>query len=107
MLNTYKVGPFTDVANLWGTRLWVFLNSKDIVNKMIEATNLNKTPAEFISTELLIKFGDEIKKDRVKQFTGFLIRQVMESNGYYHKYYGSPIKNKIIFKSGSKYSKKR
>jgi hypothetical protein len=104
--NNYNVGSFTDVsgANNWGNQLWEFLNQPNSVRSMIEASDNNRPAAEAIATRLFERFGDDIKQDRVKQFIGFLIRQVMERNGYCHKTSGRRTKDNPVFVTASVYS---
>jgi hypothetical protein len=78
------VGSFTDVAPLWVERLWLFLNQEDAISKMLEASDAGRPAAEAIAVGLYEEFGDDLKSDRLKQFIGFLIRQIMERRGYRH-----------------------
>jgi len=78
MPREYDVGPFSDVAGAWGNRLWSFLNEAGVLALMRDASDIKKPAAEAIGDELIQRFGNDIKRDRVKQFTGLLIRQVME-----------------------------
>lgn len=102
--NNYDAGKFTDVASTWGNRLWEFLNEPIIVRSMTEASDNKRPAAEAIAPELFGRFGDDIIQDRVKQFTGFLIRQVMEQNGYSHTAYGQQTKENPVFVKASVYT---
>ena len=102
--NNYDAGKFTDIASVWGKRLWDFLNEPTIVHLMTNASDNNRPAAEAIASELFERFGDDIKQDRVKQFIGFLIRQVMEQNGYSHTAYGKQTKENPVFVKASTYS---
>lgn len=102
--NNYDVGSFTDIASAWGNPLWEFLNEPDIVRSMTDASDNKRPAAEAIAFILFERFSDDIKQDRVKQFTGFLIRQVMEQNGYRHTAYGRRAKENPVFVSASAYS---
>ncbi len=104
--NSYDVGPFTDVASAWGEQLWTFLNEPSAKASMINASDSSKPAAEGVSFALLQRFGDGIKQNRVKQFIGFLIRQVMERNGYRHTSYGQHTKANPVFVTASVYSRR-
>lgn len=102
--NSYNVGPFTDVASTWGQQLWVFLNEPITIHSMTDASDNKRPAAEAIASELYQRFGENITQDRVKQFIGFLIRQVMERNGYKHISYGRQTRDNPVFKQASVYS---
>lgn len=102
--NNYEAGPFTDIASVWGEQLWGFLNEPIIVRSMTDASDHKRPAAEVIASELIRRFGVDIKQDRVKQFIGYLIRQVMEQNGYSHRAYGQKTKENPVFASASVYS---
>jgi hypothetical protein len=100
---TYTAGRFADVAFEWGDILWLFLNEPGNVRKMTEASDLGKPAASAISQQLYDTFGDPIRADRVKQFIGYLIRQVMECEGYAHHAYGCKTPQDPVFSSASVY----
>jgi hypothetical protein len=102
--NDYNAGPFTDIASVWGQQLWVFLNEPITIHAMTNASDDGRPAAEAIAPELYQRFGENIKQDRVKQFTGFLIRQVMERTGYKHISYGHKTKANPVFIKASVYS---
>jgi hypothetical protein len=102
--NNYNAGPFTDIASIWGNQLWEFLNEPMNMHSMADASDNKRPAAEAIAVELFRRFGDDIRQDRVKQFTGFLIRQVMEQNGYSHRAYGQQTKENPVFVTASVYS---
>ena len=102
----YNAGPFTDVASVWGERLWAFLNEPNTVQAMIEASDAKMSAAESVASELHHRFGNDIRQDRVKQFIGFLIRQVMEQHGYQHKAYNKQTQENPVFVKASVYSPK-
>ena len=104
--NNYDVGPFTDVASVWGHQLWRFLTEPNIIHAMTDASDNKRPAAEAVASELYQRFGDDIRQDRVKQFIGFLIRQVMERNGYRHKSYGKQTRDNPIFVKASLYSRR-
>ncbi len=65
-----------------GRKIWLFLNEPENVVRMETATYLSRPAAEPLSPYLLERFGKMIREDRIKQMTGHMIRQVLESNGY-------------------------
>jgi hypothetical protein len=102
--NNYDAGSFTDIDSVWGRQLWTFLNEANIIQSMIEASDNKRPAAEAIAHALVERFGNDIKQDRVKQFIGYLIRQVMEQNGYSHTAYGQKTKENPVFVKASRYS---
>ncbi|MGD0035825.1 MAG: hypothetical protein ABSC53_00850 [Bacteroidota bacterium] len=102
-MQPYNTGPFTDVEPVWGSQLWTLLTQTHIVQKMIAASENNRPAAESIANDILQAFGETVRADRVKQFTGYLIRQVLELNGYNHKSYGNETPNNAVFTKASKY----
>ena len=102
----FEIGPFTDVEPDWGNRLWEFLNRPPIVLEMINASDRQRPAAEAIAQQLHAEVGDDVRQHRVRQFTGFLIRQVMERNGYQHIRYGRRALPNPIFFSASLYSRR-
>ncbi len=65
-----------------GHKIWLFLNEPENVVRMETATYLSRPAAEPLSPFLLERFGKMVREDRIKQMTGHMIRQVLESNGY-------------------------
>jgi hypothetical protein len=104
--NDYDAGPFTNVALKWGDPIWAILNGQSAVRQMKEASDAGRPAAEAIAAELYREYGPEIKADRVKQFTGYLIRQVMERNGYIHEAYGMQTHENPVFVKASRYSRR-
>ena len=94
---------FNDVARKWGARLWSFLNEEDSVGRMIQASDDEEPAAKAIAAELYRRFGDDVKQDRVKQYTGLLIRRVMEVNGYQHLSKNRPCGDNPVFSVASLY----
>ena len=101
----YDVGPFTDIALEWGDRLWKFLNRPKIVNRMTSVSDSGKPAAGAIGEWLLYEFGNSVREDRVKQFIGCLIKQVMERQGYILCGKRYPTPDDPLFTSGSIYRK--
>ena len=98
----YQIRSFTDVAD-WGEGLWSFLNEQQIVGQMENASDQGRPAVEAIARKLHRRFGEGVRKDRVKQFIGFLVRQVMERRGYVHHSYGHQARENPVFSTGSRY----
>ncbi len=99
----YGVGSFTDVAGQWGDALWSFLNEAQHVRLMIEVSEGGRPAAEGIADALYRRFGDPVRQDRVKQFMGALIRQVMERHGYVLEVSGVTLRPNPVFTQASRY----
>ncbi len=82
MTYDYDIASFTDVAPEWGDRLWAFLTWPDIVKRMTDASDARQPAAGAVGQLLLAICGEPVKQHRVRLFTGHLIRQVMEAQGY-------------------------
>ncbi len=79
----YQPGRFSGTyATANGAEIWRFLNQVDNVIRMETATYLSRPAAEALSPHLLQQFGSAVKEDRIKQMTGHMIRQILESRGY-------------------------
>ena len=65
-----------------GQALWDFLNEPDNVLRMVTASYLARPAVEPLSPALLARFGPSIKRDRLKQMIGHMVRQVLEARGY-------------------------
>jgi hypothetical protein len=102
----YDARNFTDVAPVWGDRLWIFLNEPATVATMTSASDRGLTAAESVGAALLEGFGEEMKQHRVKRFIGLLIRQVMEHNGYRHVSYNQSTPNNPLFVTASLYTRR-
>ena len=49
---------------------------------METATYLSRPAVEPLSPYLVKRFGDQVREDRIKQMTGHMVRQVIESRAY-------------------------
>ena len=65
-----------------GSEIWNFLNEPESIIRMETATYLSRPAIESLSPFLLNRFGERIRKDRIKQMAGHMVRQVLENNGY-------------------------
>ncbi len=89
-----------------GQALWDFLNAPENVLRMETAAYLSRPSVEPLSPALLQRFGPSIKRDRLKQMIGHMVRQVMEARGY--RLDRSTVKITRVgnmFASGSRYVK--
>ncbi len=89
-----------------GQALWDFLNEPDNVLRMVTASYLGRPAVEPLSPALLQRFGPSIKRVRLKQMIGHMVRQVLEARGY--RLDRSTVKITRIgnmFASGSRYVK--
>lgn len=68
--------------NEGGKEIWDFLNHHENVIRMETATFLSRPAIEPLSPLLLQRFGEGVRKDRIKQMMGHMVRQIMEHNGY-------------------------
>ena len=101
----YLIFPlFNDIALEWGPRLWAFLNQPGNVRRMSEASDAGRPAAEAITAQLLETFGHDVARDRVKQYTGLLIRKVMEQHGYLWVRHGVRCEDRRIFSVASAYT---
>jgi len=73
---------------------------------MSEASDAGRPAAEAITAQLLDTFGDEVNRRRVKQYTGPLIRKVMEQHGYLLARKDVQCKDTRVFSSASTYTRK-
>ena len=65
-----------------GDRLWGFLNSEEIVARLIAFSEANRPAVHGIEEALLEEFGDAVCENRVKQMIGHMVRQIMEQRGW-------------------------
>lgn len=67
-----------------GEKLWLLLNQGDNIARMQTASDLDQPALKPMEDILLQEIGEPMLDDRVKQMTGHMVRQIMESNGYVH-----------------------
>lgn len=102
----YKPGHFeNDYQTALGQELWDWLHGPFNLHRMETASFLERPVVEALAPWLLEKFGEPIKADRVKQMTGSMVRQIMESRGYQldRQHVPIPVRRRIVFSSGSRY----
>lgn len=104
----FDAGPFLNIADTpTGRALWAFLNEDVNLTRMETATDLRRPALEAVQSQLLGRFGDEIRADRWKQMMGRMTRQIMEEHGYVLDQTGVRISGGGLFTSAARYAKKR
>ncbi|MEE4188740.1 MAG: hypothetical protein V2I76_09885 [Roseobacter sp.] len=79
----YDAGRYgSTFENERGEDIWNFLVEPENIIRMETATFLSKPAIEPLSPFLLRRFGDHVRKDRIKQMMGHMVRQIMEGKGY-------------------------
>lgn len=82
-MNVYEPSRFASTYETQnGIEIWSFLNQPENIVRMETATYLARPAAEALSPQLVERFGESIAEDRIKQMTGHMIRQILESRGY-------------------------
>lgn len=105
-MKDFEAGSFTDVANTpLAATLWRFLHEDTSIACLETSTYLQRPAIEGLQPRLLAEFGDEIKADRIKQMTGRMVKQVMESLGYHLEQPDIDIQNKDLYKTAALYAK--
>lgn len=106
-MQDFDPGSFSDVSNTpLGHAVWKYLH-KDTSIACLETTTYLKRPAlEGLQPHLVAEFGDDIRADRVKQMTGRMVRQVMESRGYNLDQTDVGIRVGDLFKTAARYVKR-
>ena len=65
--------------------LWSFLNEEKNAARMMQASDARRPAAESTAEELYRRFEGLVRQERGKQYTGRLIKEVMEANEYQRK----------------------
>ena len=104
---SWEIPILGDVYHIWGARLWSFLNENDNVAAMVRASDKEEPAAKAIASELYRRFGDDVRRDRVKQFTGRLIKRVMKANGYTWLSRGHSCGDNPVFSVASRYVRRQ
>lgn len=86
-----------------GRELWEYLVEDQCITKMEAASALGKPAVEPISNDLLMRFKDKIRENRVKQMIGHMVRQIMFSRGYIIHTQNSSVSNSVLFKKATTY----
>ncbi len=102
----FDAGSFSDLSDTpTGKALWEFLNSEKALACLDTTTYLQRPALEGLQSQLLAKFGEEIKPDRWKQMTGRMVRQIMEHRGYQLDQTGVRTRVGELFTSAARYKK--
>ena len=87
----------------FGQAIWQFLLRPDNVIRMQTATYLERAAVEPLADGLLAEFGVGMAEDRIKQYIGHAVRQIMEACGYHLDRQGMRITRDSLFTSASRY----
>jgi hypothetical protein len=105
-LTSFKYDPqqFRNVYETeFGQAILAFLVRPDNIIRMQTATYLERAAVEPIAPGLLSEFGEDVAEDRIKQYVGHAVRQIMEACGYHLDRQGMRITRDNLFTSGSRY----
>jgi hypothetical protein len=104
-MSDFESGSYSDIPVDFSDELWRFLNSKESLIRFDTATFLRKPALQALQQQLLEKFDARIRKDRIKQMTGRMVRQIMERNGYRLEQTGVRITDGLLFSSAARYTR--
>ena len=104
----YEPKGFGDIFNTTlGQQIWDYLNSEDVWIRLELTTELGHPAVEGIGDKLLVKFGEKVKEDRMKQAIGHMVRAIMEFHGYDLDKKGVRCRKKTeVFVFAAKYKKR-
>tara|TARA_Y100000815_G_C13346626_1_gene502322 strand:- start:3722 stop:4042 length:321 start_codon:yes stop_codon:yes gene_type:complete len=106
-MKAFDPGSFSDVANTpLGASIWQFLHHDKSIACLETTTYLKRPALEGLQPHLLAEFGDDIRADRVKQMTGRMVRQIMESLGYSLDQADVGIRVQDLYKTAARYVKR-
>ena len=102
----YQAGRYnTTFSDEGGEEIWDLLTQHENIVRMDTATYLSRPAIEPLSPVLLEHFGDHVRRDRIKQMMGHMVRQIMENRGYVLEQSNVKIRNADnIFSRASRYS---
>jgi hypothetical protein len=86
--------------------IWDFLRQHDNLVRMENAVQLDRTPLEALSAQLIFEFGTNIDLPHVKQMIGRMVRQIIERLGYEIDRKSLRITRPCLFSSGATYRRK-
>ncbi|MFC5357099.1 hypothetical protein [Azospirillum himalayense] len=88
-----------------GQPIWEFLKEPDTRDLLIQGAEEGEPSVAYISSELLARFGTQVKEMPVRQFVGMAVKAVMAEAGYRVAETGVRIPEDPVFKSGAVYEK--
>jgi hypothetical protein len=89
-----------------GKSIWEFLSEDINITRMETATYLFRPAIEPLSPFLQAKFGPSIRRNRLKQMMGHMVRQIMEHRGFHLQQGNVKITRPgNIFASASRYAR--
>ena len=107
----YIAGTFKDIAeSVLGKKIWEFLQERENIEKMKLAVRLGHPAVEGIAKDISRRFATDLtpmqqtKRDRIKQCSGHMVRQIMESQDY-NKIGDGVCHVSTVFNKGAKYRK--
>jgi hypothetical protein len=104
---SFDPGSFTDVFTLTSAQthaIWDWLWHDDNIVRMETASYLDKVAVAPLQPGLLADFDPEfIRRDRIKQMIGRMVRQLMEHRGYVWAGKDFKVAQGKLFSTGSKY----
>ena len=106
-MNDFDPGSFSDVSNTpLGGEVWAYLHTEQALACLETSTYLKHPALEGLQPHLIAKFGDPIRADRIKQMTGKMVRQVMESRGYNLDQTDVRIRVGDLYRTAARYAKR-
>jgi hypothetical protein len=107
MINSFEADKFSDIPRALIEAIWAFLNQRYVVDRLKIVSEYGITGVEGIpEKDFIAKFGEVVKEDRTKQLVGYLVKQILEREGFELRSRGATIRFGSIFSRGSKYSPK-
>lgn len=89
----------------YGSAILDFLQRPAMRTLLVEGAKEGVPPVSKVSTELLTKFGDDMKQMPVRQFCGMAVKAVLAEEGWELEDTGIRIHDDPVFRSGATYSK--
>jgi hypothetical protein len=90
----------------FGQALWQFLLREENWLRMETASLLQRPAVEALAPGLLVEFGREVGRFRVKQMIGHMVQQIMAERGYRVAQQGVRITRSGLFASGARYARR-
>jgi hypothetical protein len=102
----YDRGRFTDIADTpLGQELWIFLNERDNVLRMVTASELGQPAVAALAQRLLDSFGASVRAHRYKRMIGHMVRQIMEQEDFVLDAQNVRVRVSDLFSRASRYTR--